>query len=292
MADDYGIGPNTSQGIRDLAARGLVTGAVLLVNSPFAEESVRAWKQSTVPLELGWHACLTLDRPILPAAVVPSLVQPDGMFWPLGTFLRRLLMGQARPDQIAAEFKAQYERFRDLTGNWPTFVNGHHHVQCFAPIGSLLVELLAPQRPLPYLRRVREPWRMMRDIPGARLKRTILSALGRRIARKQETIGFPGNIWFAGITNPDCVDDPDYLVRWVSRIPGAVVELACHPGYQDDTLIGRDGKEGDGLITRRLREWELLADPRFSEAVRHAGFALTAPSQLAYSRAGRSGYAA
>src|SRR5262249_17675691 len=152
---------------------------------------------------------------------------------------------------IAAELQAQYDRFRDLTGTAPAFVNGHHHVQCFAPIGSLLIELLAKQRPLPYLRRVREPWRMFLDIPGARLKRAVLSVLGGRIARRQEFVGFPGNDWFAGITNPDCVTDPDYLVRWVSRIPGQIVELACHPGYEDDSLFGRDGDEGDGLITRR-----------------------------------------
>src|SRR5437588_127944 len=39
VADDFGIGPATSRGILDLAAKGLVTGTVLLVNSPYAEEA-------------------------------------------------------------------------------------------------------------------------------------------------------------------------------------------------------------------------------------------------------------
>ena len=47
VADDYGIGPATSRGILDLAAEGLVTGAVLLVNSPHAAEGVRAAIKST-----------------------------------------------------------------------------------------------------------------------------------------------------------------------------------------------------------------------------------------------------
>src|SRR5262249_34417887 len=67
MADDYGIGPETSRAIRDLAERGLVTAAVLLVNSPYAEDAAAAWQKSGIPLEIGWHVCLTLDRPILPA---------------------------------------------------------------------------------------------------------------------------------------------------------------------------------------------------------------------------------
>jgi len=42
IADDYGIGPETSRGILELAVRNLITGTVLLVNSPYAEEAVRA----------------------------------------------------------------------------------------------------------------------------------------------------------------------------------------------------------------------------------------------------------
>src|SRR5262249_60479832 len=72
-ADDFGIGPATSQGILDLAVLGRVTATVLLVNSPYAEPAVRAWRQAGQPVELGWHPCLTLDRPVLPPEIVPSL---------------------------------------------------------------------------------------------------------------------------------------------------------------------------------------------------------------------------
>src|SRR5437763_6300826 len=89
IADDYGIGPATSRGILDLAADGLVTGAVLLVNSPYAAEGVRAWRQAGTPMELGWHPCLTIDAPVLPARDVPSLVGRDGRFHSLGRLMRR-----------------------------------------------------------------------------------------------------------------------------------------------------------------------------------------------------------
>src|SRR5262249_6344386 len=161
MADDYGIGPETSRAIRDLAARGVVTGAVLLVNSPYAEDAVAEWKKSGTPLEIGWHACLTLDQPILPAEQVPTLVDGEGRFWPLGTLLRQILLRRAEAAEIAAEFAAQHRRFTELVGAPPQFVNGHHHIQCFAPVGALLNELMSRQKPLPYLRRVREPWRML-----------------------------------------------------------------------------------------------------------------------------------
>ena len=43
MADDYGIGAgDTLRGIRELAVRGVVTGTVVMVNSPYALDGVCA----------------------------------------------------------------------------------------------------------------------------------------------------------------------------------------------------------------------------------------------------------
>ena len=64
-------------------------------------------------------------------------------------------------------------------------------------------------------------------------------------------------------------------------VSGNVVELTCHPGLLDATLIGRDCTADDGMMQRRVRELELLADPRLAEACRSAGFTVLRPSQLA-----------
>lgn len=281
IADDFGIGPATSQGILDLAARRRLNGAVLLVNSPFAEESVRAWRQSRVALELGWHPCLTLDRPVLPAHRVPSLVGSDGRFRPLGRFLRRLVRGAVRSTEISDELEAQCRRFQDLVGHPPGFVNAHHHVHVFPPVGRALLEVLKRLRPLPYLRKVREPWRMLLDVPGARKKRALLSAVGRWVARRQDEANLPGNDWLAGVTDPPFLRDKEFFVRWIRQVPGRVVELACHPGHLDPTLIGRDCTLDDGMLQRRIRELHLLRQPGLLDAVREAGFTLVPPSAVA-----------
>jgi predicted glycoside hydrolase/deacetylase ChbG (UPF0249 family) len=279
-ADDFGIGPATSQGILDLAAHGVVGSTVLLVNSPHADAAVRTWRQSGIPLELGWHPCLTLDRPVLPAGQVPSLVTADGRFWSLGALVSRLCRGRVRPAEIEAELRAQYRRFLDLVGGTPPVVNSHHHVQVFPPVGAILRQVLAGQRPLPYLRRVREPWAMLAKVPGARLKRAFLTALGRREAEHGRRAGFPGNDWLAGVTDPPWVADPDYLVRWLTRIPGRMVELTCHPGHLDPTLIGRDCTAGDGLLRRRVHELERLREPGFAAACRRAALTLVPAGAL------------
>jgi predicted glycoside hydrolase/deacetylase ChbG (UPF0249 family) len=281
-ADDYGIGPETSRGVLDLAACGVVSSAVLLVNAPHAADAVRAWRRSGVPLELGWHPNLTLDRPAAGAAAVPSLVGPDGRFFPLGAFVRRLLLGLARPRDLERELAAQYRLFLDLVGRPPTLVNTHQHVAVFPPVGDLLLAVLRRQRARPYFRRVREPWATLRRVPGARPKRLLLNALGRPFARRLERAGYPGNDWLVGVADPDGADDPDFFARWLRWAPGRVVELMCHPGHRDSTLVGRDcAAPDDGLMRRRPAELALLARPDFLDACRRAGFRLVAPSALA-----------
>jgi predicted glycoside hydrolase/deacetylase ChbG (UPF0249 family) len=280
VADDYGIGPETSRAILELAGRGVVSGAVLLVNSPYATDDVRKWRQSGLHLELGWHPSLTLDPPISPVWRVPSLVGPDGCMWPLGKFVLRLLTGKIQATHLAIELQAQYERFIELVGHPPTLVNSHQHTAIFPPVGRILLEVLAQAPVKPYMRRVREPWPMLKHIPGARFKRGLLSLLGRHYSQAQERLGFPGHDWLAGITDPHWVKDPEFFARWLSKVPGQVVELACHPGYYDATLIGRDCGADDGLLQRRVDELHLLKQPNFGEAIRAAGFQLVTPSEL------------
>jgi predicted glycoside hydrolase/deacetylase ChbG (UPF0249 family) len=291
-ADDYGIGPATSQGILDLAVLRRISATVLLVNSPYARTAVEAWREAGRPVELGWHPCLTLDQPVLPARRVPSLVNQDGRFWPLGSFMGRLFCGRIRGAEIDAELRAQYERFHDLVGCRPTIINSHHHVQVLPVVGAILCGLLPRRQPLPYVRRVREPWGLLSRIPGARVKRSFLTLLGRRNAALQQRQGIPGNDWLAGITDPPYVADPDFFSRWLGRIPGRVVELTCHPGHLDPTLIGRDCTAGDGQIQRRVGEWHLLRQPAFVEAYRRAGFELVSPSELLRLERAESAFAA
>jgi predicted glycoside hydrolase/deacetylase ChbG (UPF0249 family) len=292
VADDFGFGPATTRGILELAQRGLVTGSVLMVNSPYAEASVAHWRKAGEPMELGWHPTLTSDTPILPASRVPSLVDKDGKFWTLGRLVKRLFLGRIVSSELEVELRAQYNRFRDLVGHPATLVNSHQHVSLFQPVGFILLHVLAQRRPLPYVRCVREPWRMLWRIPGARCKRSFLSFLGKPLAKKQQALGFLGNDWLAGITDPRWVRNPQFLVRWLSRIPGDIVELACHPGYYDATLIGRDCTANDGLLQRRVDELGLLNHPSFVEACEAAGFTRMQPSALSLFSGTYKAYAA
>lgn len=273
-ADDFGVGPATSRGILDLSAAGVVTSTVMLVNSPHAEDGVKQWEQSERTLELGWHPCLTMDAPVLPPGQVPTLVNEQGRFHPLGAFLKRLLRGRVSTAEIERELAAQLKRFTELTSRPPMNVNGHHHIHIFRPVGDALMKLLAEQSPKPLLRRVTEPWRTLRTVPGVRAKRLVLNWLGRGAAKRQQRAGFPGNDALLGITDPPFVNDPDFFARWLREARGDVCELMVHPGHADDTLGDRDGPASANQAGRRVREFELLSAPAFRQAVEAAGFEL------------------
>ena len=279
-ADDFGIGPNTSRGILDLGQRGVVTSTVMLVNSPYAEEGVAEWRKQGCPLELGWHPCLTLDAPILDARLIPTLVGTDGRFLKLGAFLKRMLRGRIREDEIEAEFRAQFHRYLDLVGEPPANVNAHHHLHIFGPVGRALLTVLGEVEPKPFLRRVVEPMRTLVGIRGARIKRMALTRFGRNAAKRQAAEGFPGAEWLMGITDPPFVHRDGFFAEWLAAAPGQRVELTCHPGFLDITLNGRDGSLTDGQLHRRQREYQLLSQPAFVEAVAAAGFELSCAADL------------
>lgn len=279
-ADDFGIGPGVSRGILELAAQRRVTATVLLVNSPHARAAVQMWRRAGQPAELGWHPCLTLDAPLLPARRVPSLVDGQGRFCSLPVFLRRLLLGQVRRSEAAAELRQQWQQYIDWVGHPPSVVNGHHHVHVLPMVRDVLTELLAEQSPPPYLRRVREPLTMIASVSGSRGKRLFLNRLGQRAAsRGGQHQRFPGNDWLLGLTGSRTLADLRLFERWLRSLPEQTVELMCHPGQVDPALLGRDAADEQGLQERAL-EMAYLSHPDFVSVCRQAQFTLTAPEAV------------
>lgn len=291
-ADDYGLGPDTSRGILELAAARRISCSVLLVNSPYAEEAVIKWRDANPLCDLGWHPNLTLDSPILPPARVRSLVDPDGRFYPLGAFIKRWLFGRLDPNEIAIELQAQLDRYRELVGAEPLVVNSHQHCTIFQPIGRILAGLLKSQRPRPFVRRVRETPRLMWRIGGARVKRGFLSTIARSSNRCYDDANYPGNSVLAGICNHADARRTDFFPRWLKLASGQTVELMVHPGHWDETLVGRDCVAGDGCQERRQREHAMLASPTFAATVRGLGFWMVRPSEIGRERPGAWSHAA
>jgi predicted glycoside hydrolase/deacetylase ChbG (UPF0249 family) len=130
-ADDYGLTPGVSAGIRQAHLRGIVTSTTSMMNRPNAVEALKIAQQDCPLLGLGVHLVLTSGKPVLPAQRIPSLVNPDGSFFSYPEFLAHL--DQVNPDEALAEWRAQVELFISITGGAPDHLDSHHHTSYFTP---------------------------------------------------------------------------------------------------------------------------------------------------------------
>lgn len=280
VADDYGIGEETSRGILELACEQRISGTVLMVNCQDSVRAVRAWQQSAPLCDLGWHPNLTLDFPICSPNQIPSLVRADGSFWPLKPFLKRVLCKQIRQIDVIRELTAQYHRFLELTGHPPQLVNSHQHVSLFAPCANALLMVLEQFGDAPYVRRVQESLRTLTFIRNSWLKRVLLTCFGKRNTSRLRTKHYPGCELLIGITDPEHVQNPHFWEQWFRHVGNhRTVEICCHPGYYDNSLLGRDVDKPIDL-DRRPSESLLLKSPHFREIYLQAGFQLVRPSAI------------
>jgi len=281
IADDFGIGPKTSEGIIHCANSGhSISGTVLLVNSQFAEHAMALLKSSKCNLLVGWHPNLTLDKPVLHPSKVSTLVDREGTFFPLKVFISKWLLGALDGNQIYDELEAQLLRFKQLTGTFPLLVNTHQHIAVFNPIGEKLNLLFANYKIKPWMRRVREESISILMLPGSRIKRAFLSILGAKNVMDLDTLAFPGPKTLAGLCNPLQTSNERFYSSRLNGIKSDFAEWMCHPGFYDETLIGRDGGANSASIQMRPRELEFLASGTFTHLANQSGFKIISSSEI------------
>jgi len=102
-------------------------------------------------------------------------------------------------------------------------------------------------------------------VAGNRGKRACLALFGRRAVRYADARGLTGCDWLVGISNQRRDSG-----NWLSHLGKCgSVEIYCHPGYRDESLVGRDCNANE--LDRRSHELHLLRTPRFHDAIRRSG---------------------
>lgn len=142
-------------------------------------------------------------------------------------------------DHVPAEqeLSRQLERFRALTGRDPTHLDSHQHVHRCELVAALFAALASElQIPL----RSHGEIHYCGDFYGQ-------TAAGEQLS---EAISVQA------------------LVGVIEGLAVGVTELGCHPGL--------DGELDSSYRSERLREVEVLCDPRLGEALTHAGVKLRA----------------
>jgi predicted glycoside hydrolase/deacetylase ChbG (UPF0249 family) len=268
-ADDYGLSPAVSEGIRSLIAEGRVSATSCMTTFPGWERDGEALRGMSA--ELGVHLTLTDHAPL---GAMPRLA-PGGRLPPLGALARAASLGRLDLGEVEAELERQVARFIEVVGRPPDHLDGHHHVQQLPGVRDLVVALAARhgawvrtcwERPLTVVRRQESVTKALAlGAAGAGLRRRLVAAGVATPA------GFAGSYGF-GEERPY----GERVRRWLIGAADGMV-LMCHPGGVDEVLRGRDG-----LTEGRSRELAFFGSEAFLDVLAEAG------ARVGRAQAGRS----
>lgn len=139
-ADDFGAAREVNEAVEIAHRDGILTAASLMVAGPAAADAVAVAKRNP-GLCVGLHLTLVQDRPTLPAAQIPDLVDADGFFRSdmARTGAAMFFLPRVRR-QLAAEIEAQFRAYA-ATGLPLDHVNTHKHFHLHPTIASEMVRI-------------------------------------------------------------------------------------------------------------------------------------------------------
>lgn len=238
-ADDFAQSVGISEAILRLIGRGRLSATSVMSQSPLWPQLAPALLAEQEHIDMGLH--LNLTHPFTAAS--RSLGH-----WLLCSQLRCLSQRRLRD-----RFVEQIDRFAEVSGRLPDFLDGHQHVHAFGQIRQALFAAIAarwPEGQRPY---VRAPERLI-DSGDAYGKAQILKLACRGFAEKAAEHGLCTPSAFAGLYSlTPTANLPGLMRRWLRDSP-AYGLIMCHPGM---------GEEGDEIGPARQAEYRFLNSDRF-----------------------------
>jgi predicted glycoside hydrolase/deacetylase ChbG (UPF0249 family) len=250
-ADDFGYTGGINRAVIELHAAGVLSSTTLMANGTALEDALAQSAQPSLSFGIGCHIVLVDGAPVSPRDEIRSLLDPSstGAGAPaslrpaLGGFVRDLLLGRLREDEIEHEAVAQI-RLLQARGIALTHVDTHKHTHMFPQV---LRPVLRAARAcgLTCVRNPFEPAWSRAATPGAPLLRRaelrLLTPLRAAFASLVAEFGMRTTAGALGVLATGTLDAPTlhYLLRAAQRHAtrdDAVWELVCHPGYHDAAL--------------------------------------------------------
>jgi len=251
-ADDYALAPGVSRAIEELAERGRLSATSALVTTPHWAEHGKNVATLRAHIAVGLHIDLTLG----PALGASASLAPDGRLPKIGDLIRRSLAGAVKPDDVRAEVLRQIDRFVQVAGRTPDFIDGHQHAHALPGVRLGVLAALSEAFPRGGIL-VRDPSDRAARIlarKAAVAKSLVIASLSSGFGAAARAQGFVTNDGFSGVS-PFARTTPfaNELDRFFAS-PGPRHLVMCHPGHVDDAL-----RAVDPVVERRRDEFDALA---------------------------------
>jgi len=257
-ADDFGFGLATSMGIIHAHLYGPVDRtSIMVVTGDHVKSSVQLL-DGAPGLELGLHLVFTdVGACALSATSASALVDSQRRFLGIQNLYFRCMSGKVDSSATFDEICAQAELFLRLIGRPPTHVDGHHHAHQFPVIRQAMLRAIREGILPRVTRRTVEAPGMLKSVASCRTARFVLNALGQAasVDFRRERIDF--NDHFFGVLNDyDLAEENPWEQYLAALPPDGIAEWMVHPGFYDESLIGRDS-----YIHQRILELAALTGP-------------------------------
>jgi predicted glycoside hydrolase/deacetylase ChbG (UPF0249 family) len=234
-ADDFALNEGVSTAIIELLNNHAISATSCMTTSPLWPEWGPRLKALVATADIGLHLDLTEFTP-LSAPLVDGLSQPLS----IGKTIIKAYSRQLPLTALVREFTLQLQRFYDVMGFNPHFIDGHQHIHQFPRIRDAL--LIACKNY--FKNNAVPPIRLVTGYPffstwrDSALK-LLIHALGRnafkRVLDKANLhyySDFKGIYVFKG--NPNTAFLFKQFIQQVS--PGGII--MCHPGHRSTDSIG------------------------------------------------------
>lgn len=266
-ADDYGMAPGINVAIRKLIGRGRLNATSIMTAAHHLDGDeasdlmlLNAGRKRAL---LGLH--VTLSAPFKPLTQGFAPLH-DGAF---PTNLGMLQLGMRRKldhGALVREIGAQIDRYVQIFGGPPDYLDGHQHVHLFPIVRDAFLEVVHRKTPNAWIRQCGRP-------PGARpahdVKGLFLDLLSVRMRSKARRLGIAFNPAFNGAYEfRPTADFSRLFPRFLRGMPDGGLVM-CHPGFVDSEL-----KSLDSLTDLRESEYAYLDSGTFSDVLARNGYEL------------------
>ena len=224
IADDLGLHKSINDGIIFLLKEGKIDGASLMANGDEFEDAVRQCLENKL-LNIGAHLNLVEQQ---------SVLSGKRMLKNHRIFFIKYIMGLINKEYIRKELKAQVERVI-RAGIKPIFLNGNQHLHLLPGIMDVTVKL-AEEYQIPYIRIVNEPIFLGGGELFRKMQLAFLNFLSISAKRKIKKAGLQSNDYFVGFIDAGVMSDKtkQKARALANKYPDKIIELGCHPGYEND----------------------------------------------------------
>lgn len=256
-ADDYALNAPISQAILHLLKAGRIQATSCMTQAPDWElhgAKLREVKNVQPQTQIGLHFNITHDF-------------FDGMlFQPLGKLMLDAWFRKLSEVEIHKTLAYQWQRFIDVMGRVPDFIDGHQHIHQFPVIRDMLLTFLTNKGYSGWIRNLNH----MVVTPNFFIKCKSLSLLGAyTLAESCEELRFRQNAHFAGVYDfKNNIPYSELMIHWLDRARNSVPMTAedvqhsllimCHPSVDASD-------QTDPIAQARVREYNYFKSDQFGQ---------------------------